>query len=242
MQVTSATTAPGIGPSPSSPPPHRNAWATPLAVGIVLIAALCWLAREAAIEGDYLHLETQWMAQVFAWRSPALDQAMRWIARAHDPAVILFIVGGIGVHAVQRRWSQVRWLVAAVPGGMLANLAVKALVARPRPMLGAMAHAHGYSFPSGHTVAATLMAGWLVLAVFQATRSLAWRTASLAGGTAVVCGVALSRVYLGVHYPTDVLAAVLAGAAWLGICLALQNAIRIPPGPSGRRLGAASGL
>lgn len=201
-----------------------GAWTHPLLWAAVSVLALCWLAQKSVIEGATTTLDTQWMAHVLAWRSPALDQAMLWIKRTHDPVVVAFILGGIGLHAWQRRWQQVRWLVAAVPGGMLANLVLKALVHRARPGVDALVHAHGYSFPSGHTAAAALMAGWLVHAVFQGTRHAAWRCASVAAGLALVGSVAFSRVYLGVHHPTDVLGAVLAGAAWLFLCLALQRA------------------
>lgn len=213
-----------LSPTSRSATGTPGAWTHPLLWAAVAALALCWLAQNVATEGATTALDAQWMALVAAWHSPSLDQAMLWTKRAHDPVVVAFIVGGIGLHACQRRWQQVRWLVAAVPGGMLANLVLKALVHRARPGVNALVHAHGYSFPSGHTLAAALMAGWLVHAMFQGTHHAAWRCASVAAGLALVCSVAFSRVYLGVHHPTDVLAAVLAGAAWLFLCLALQRA------------------
>lgn len=226
MQGTSTTVTSAPALRVSTPPEGRpTAWAHPLLWAILSILAFCWLAQEAAIEGEYIAMEAQWMARIFSWRSPMLDQAVMWLKRLHDPMVVAFIVGGIGLHAWQRRWQQVRWLVAVVPGGMLANLALKAFFHRARPEFDAMVHAHGYSFPSGHAIAATLMAAWLAYTVFQGTRNAAWRGAGVVAGVAVVCSVAFSRVYLGVHYPMDVLAAVLAGAAWFFICLALRQAL-----------------
>lgn len=212
--------------APSTPPTGPLAiWAHPLWWAILSLVAFCWLAQEAAIEGEYIAMEAQWMARVFSWRSPALDEVVMWLKRAHDPVVVAYIVGGIGLHACQRRWQQVRWLVAVVPGGMLANLALKAFFHRARPEFDAMVHAHGYSFPSGHAIAATLMAAWLAYTVFQQTRNAAWRAASVAAGVVGVCSIAFSRVYLGVHYPMDVIAAVLAGAAWFFVCMALRQAL-----------------
>lgn len=232
MQGTSASATPAPTHRASAPPESRPpAWANPLPWAILSVLAFCWLAQEAAIEGEYIAMEAQWMARVFSWRSPVLDGAVMWLKRMHDPAVVAFIVGGIGLHAWQRRWQQVRWLVAVVPGGMLANLALKAFFHRARPEFDAMVHAHGYSFPSGHAMAATLMAAWLAYTVFQGTRHAAWRAASVVAGVALVCSVAFSRVYLGVHYPMDVLAAVLAGAAWFFICLALRQALGGGAGP-----------
>lgn len=218
-----------LAPRPAGSSTSRwGVWAHPALWAVLTVLAFCWLAQEAAIEDEYMAMEAQWMAQVFSWRGPFLDQAMMWIKRAHDPVVVAFILGGIGLHAWQRRWQQVRWMVLVVPGGMLANLALKAFFRRARPEFDAMIHSHGYSFPSGHAIAATLMAAWLMYAVFQSTRSTVWRSASVVVGLAVACTIAFSRVYLGVHYPMDVLAAALAGAAWFFTCLALRQMLDAP--------------
>lgn len=221
MQGTHVSIPPLTRPADRRP----TAWTHPGWWALLSALLLCWLAREAAIEGDTIALEMRWMADLLAWRSPAWDQAMMAIKRAHDPLVVAFILGGVGLHAAQRQWQQLRWLVAVVPGGMLANLALKASIQRARPGLDAMIHAHGYSFPSGHAIAAALMAAWLAYAVFQMTRSTAWRSAGVVAGLAMVCGIGFSRVYLGVHYPTDVLAGVLAGAAWFFFCMALRRGL-----------------
>ncbi|WP_395406963.1 phosphatase PAP2 family protein [Pseudoduganella sp. UC29_106] len=72
-----------------------------------------------------------------------------------------------------------------------------------------------YSFPSGHTVAATLFYG--LLACYLVMRGRRWLP--VAGATLMVLLVACSRMYLGVHYLSDVLAAVAEGVAWLAICV-----------------------
>ena len=105
------------------------------------------------------------MTQVFSWRNTALTIAMQWVARVHDPVVIGVFAGLVGLHIHQKRWHQLQWLLITVPDGMVVNLALKGLFQRPRPELHSMVYAHGYSFPSGHTVAATLMVGWLVCAL-----------------------------------------------------------------------------
>lgn len=224
MRIQGVNVAPRI-PQTSKPGASRiPRWTIPLLWAIAAVAVFCWLGQEAAIEGEYIATELGWMAQVFSWRNPALTIAMQWVARVHDPVVIGLFAGLVGLHIHHKRWHELQWLVITVPGGMLVNLALKGLFQRPRPELHSMVYAHGYSFPSGHTVAATLVVGWLICALLRQTQSLSWRAAGVTAGVAVVIAVAFSRVYLGVHYPTDVLAAVLSGAAWVGICHTLQIA------------------
>lgn len=206
--------------SPEGPAFKRAAL---LLAAIVSVLAFCWLAQEAAIEGDYIAIEAQWMAIVFSWRNPAMDHLMLWYTKMHDYFMVAFIMGFIGLHAYQRRWQDVKWFVAVVPGGMLANIGLKGIFQRSRPEFDAMVHAHGYSFPSGHSVAASLVAGWLIYATFLWTRNVAWRFASVTAGVSIAVGVAFSRVYLGVHYPMDVAAGVLAGSVWILICLSLYS-------------------
>jgi undecaprenyl-diphosphatase len=99
---------------------------------------------------------------------------------------------------------------------MSVSTLIKLIVARPRPpAFLALVDAAGYSFPSGHSTAAA--AGWLSLALAFAARAPGrGRTVVLVGTAMVIAGlVGLSRVYLGVHQPTDVLGGWCLGALWV---------------------------
>jgi undecaprenyl-diphosphatase len=103
---------------------------------------------------------------------------------------------------------------------MLLDALLKVAFHRARPTLAILAAVlHTYSFPSGHVMAATLLYG--VTAAYLSTRLPTWRWGVLAVLVACcwVAVVAFSRVYLGVHYLSDVLAAAAAGITWLALCL-----------------------
>jgi acid phosphatase family membrane protein YuiD len=111
------------------------------------------------------------------------------------------------------------FLALTLAGASLISTVIKLQVARPRPDTGALVRALGYGFPSGHSTAAA--AGWLSAALVLGwlTRSVALRVCLGAGAAVVITLVGVSRVYLGVHQPTDVLGGWALGALWLAAVL-----------------------
>lgn len=123
-------------------------------------------------------------------------------------ACVLGLVAG-------RPWWTVRFLAASGLGGLVVR-GLKAAFSRERP-LEAVVEAAGWSFPSGHAFGAMVFYGLLVALVWVSTERRGVRAAAVAAGVLVVGAVGLSRVALGVHYPSDVAAGWAAGAAWLAL-------------------------
>ena len=181
-----------------------------------LLAALTWRVQAAAVT---MAADVYGADLVAALRSEPLTALMRTLHALQGKLVAAAILLWAAVLVRRRRWRSLLLLVTMVPLGMLANSGLKLLVERPRPELDAAVGSHGFSYPSGHAVAITLFCGYLVIQAFRHTSNGWWRIAALAGALAVVGLVAFSRVYLGVHHASDVVAAVLLGVAWLGLCL-----------------------
>jgi len=139
--------------------------------------------------------------------------------------VILFFVA---LYFVWKRWwPSLVMLIIAVPGGMLLNEWVKILVHRQRPFVaGPFVDWSGYSFASGHTIGATLLYGQLLLFVLPALKARHWRLLSVLGAISLVALVGFSRVALGAHFLTDVLAAILFGILWLALCVVFVRPMR----------------
>jgi len=147
------------------------------------------------------------------WRTWWMDLASVLGSGAIEVPVAL----GLTVSLFLRGWPvRARWyLVAVLSGWALYGLA-KLAVQRPRPqVVPYLVHSAGwYSYPSGHSMLTPLVFGLGVLVAIQAAHSPLAR-GSLVGLAALLSGaVALSRVYLGVHYPSDVLGGLLLGTAW----------------------------
>ena len=168
--------------------------------------------------------------QVAAWLHAAAGapfiEAMRWVSVLQGTAGMLAmtaVAAALLWRAGQRR--AVPLLLASVPGGMLLNVAVKHAVQRPRPDWGyALQMPASFSFPSGHVAGATLFYGLAVVWFWPRLRT-GWTRAALSIATvSMVLLVAVSRIVLGVHYPSDCLGAVVEGLLWLAICAPAAHA------------------
>lgn len=139
--------------------------------------------------------------------------------------VILFAL--VLFFAWKRWWLSLVTLVVAVPGGMLLNEWLKLVVHRNRPFVdGPFVDWSGYSFASGHTIGATLLYGQLLLFILPALKTRHWRLLCILGAISLVLLVGFSRIALGAHFLTDVLAAIFFGIIWLTLCLVAGKPIR----------------
>jgi membrane-associated phospholipid phosphatase len=126
------------------------------------------------------------------------------------------------------------WL-AAIGGGKVIEWVLKHSIRRARPQYAAAyLRGHSYSFPSGHSMGSTIcyvMLAFIVIALAKPARLA--RVAIWIVSVAIVLLVGFSRLYLGVHYPSDVVGGFAAGAAWLAVCLTtLDVARRRPASPA----------
>jgi membrane-associated phospholipid phosphatase len=119
-----------------------------------------------------------------------------------------------------RDWYWCAAVACTTFGGMLLNIGLKYVFRRGRPSFtNPLVHIATYSFPSGHTAGATVFYSVLAAYLMSRTASVAARCAIAALAAAMVLLVGLSRIYLGAHYLSDVVGAILEGLAWLAACL-----------------------
>ena len=129
--------------------------------------------------------------------------------------------------AWKRWWPSLVTLIVAVPGGMLLNEWIKVLVHRQRPFLdGPFVDWSGYSFASGHTIGATLLYGQLLLFVLPSLKGRTLRLLCIFSAASLVLLVGFTRIALGAHFLTDVLAAIFFGIIWLMLCTVLGKSVQ----------------
>ena len=103
-------------------------------------------------------------------------------------------------------------------GGAVINTTLKAVFDRPRPELWDRGYAGHASFPSGHAMSAVVIYGTIAYLITRMGPSRALRRLTIGVAVLVILLIGVTRLYLGVHYPSDIIAAYLASSAWITFC------------------------
>jgi membrane-associated phospholipid phosphatase len=156
---------------------------------------------------------------------------MKAVSAVGSGRVYTVLFTGVVLWLLWRRLPRLAMFVAVTPlGSGLLNGTVKTLVDRARPVLPEpVAHAPGFSFPSGHAQSAMVSYCVLLLVFLPVLRGV-WRRVAVAVSLVMVLLIGFSRVALGVHYVSDVLAGYALGAAWVAAMVASFNIMRLERG------------
>ena len=182
-----------------------------LALGVFIARFLLW---------DWLlPFEESCLLTLKEWSNPTLDRymmALTWMAQGQITIPILITIAGILVYRKESVPALI--LAIALSGSWLLNGIFKSFFRRKRPDLWASSkRPMDYSYPSGHSMSAISLYGLLAVILTQSLSIPLGITAPLAAF--LTLGVGFSRVYFGVHWPTDVLSGWIAGGIWLASCL-----------------------
>lgn len=220
---------------------QRHGRGTPAAISLHLLAALLVGAVAAAIitglvaaatsvdlvrAWDYAALEALAGRRTPAWNNVAL--AVTALGNTLTLAVLVIWVAILLMGWGQRAAAVI--LALTFVGGRLLTEALKAVIGRPRPeVVDWLAHVTSLALPSAHAMSSTIVYAGLAYLSARAWSARAPRIGIWALAALTILAVSASRVYLGVHYPSDVLAGILAGAVWTAAALSA-----LPPSDSHR--------
>jgi membrane-associated phospholipid phosphatase len=186
-----------------------------IVVALLVFGVLAWQVLVAGPVTVFDQQVTLWLA---SHRRPWLTETMLLVSELHETTKVLVATMVLAaVMAWRRAWTWIAAL-AVVPTGMVLNVGLKQLFVRARPVLDEpLVQLSTFSFPSGHGVASTVFYGAIGALVLAQHRGRIGRRVAIAACMAMVAVVCFSRVYLGAHYLSDVLAAVAVGLTWLTI-------------------------
>ena len=168
------------------------------------------------------------MAYLGEHRSPAVERFMLEVTYLGTAVTVMTIVAitGLFLFLTRHRYSALLLAVATV-GGIILNNILKLSFDRPRPRIFTWGQeAMSSSFPSGHAMSAAIVYFTVAYLAARLEPHRALRALTMFIALTIVALICVSRMYLGVHYPSDVLAGVLIGLAWAGFCMATLEAIQ----------------
>lgn len=203
-----------------------------LTIGIAVLVLTAWLfgiiAGQVADEGPLTLFDLELARDLHARATPGVTSLMLAFTHWNSVAGVLVMTAILGYALLRQRMDF--WLlalVATVPGGMAVNLLMKLTFARARPQFEhPLVTLETFSFPSGHASGATLFYGFIACLLVHHMATTGKRLLIIVASALMVAAVCFSRVYLGAHYLTDVLAGVAEGLAWLAICITTVSSLR----------------
>jgi undecaprenyl-diphosphatase len=191
--------------------------------------AFLWLAAEVS-QDRTTAFDAAIRGTVHSWASPRLTSLLRGITLFGSEWFLVPFGGLLCYLFVQqgRRGDAVRLAIASL-GAEGLNQILKRFYHRLRPeAFFDYVRPENYSFPSGHAVVSACFYGMLAILLTAHVRGVAGRWAIRAAAGAVMLIIGLTRVYLGVHYPSDVVAGYLLGVVWLGAITAADRRAASP--------------
>lgn len=178
------------------------------------------------LNNDFFGFDKKVSGFIYSFRSPDLTPIMNFFSiLGWDWMVLLaFLIVGILIWKKYKHEALV-FLIAFL-GGVFMNYFLKFFIARPRPFGQAITPESFYSFPSGHAMNSFVFYGMLAFFIFRFTRNKKISTFVAFLCMLLIILICISRIYLGVHYPTDVLAGLVAGFWWLVTVILAEKTIR----------------
>lgn len=160
-------------------------------------------------------------------RTETLTEIMKFITFLGGKTILtLLLIGSLVWLIVKRKnyWGAIFYIIAVAGGGLL-NLGLKHWFGRLRPENSLIVE-QGFSYPSGHSMGSLIYYGFLGYLVIRSQRGRSLKLLLGIGFITLILLIGFSRIYLGVHYPSDVLAGFSAGTVWLLLCIGGRESIR----------------
>lgn len=196
-----------------------------LAIALVLFGVI---AVSVATGNDLTQLDGQINSWLHLHKTTQLTHLFRLLSKLHSNlsvAVVTLTISAYFWFRHLRYWFLI--FISAVFGGMLLNVVLKNLFVRPRPHFDdSIRVLTTFSFPSGHTMLAAVFYGALCAFVVSRLRGWMLRAVGVLLAVFMIALVGFGRMYLGVHYLSDVLGAMAEGLAWLALCFLAVGLIR----------------
>jgi undecaprenyl-diphosphatase len=201
-----------------------------LLISLLIVVLCAWIFFKVAdevVDQDVQKIDEKILHALREPTSPNRPIGPRWLqgavrditALGSAPVLVLFVLSVAGALAARRQYHALWLLLGATLGGRLLNVLLKAVFARPRPDVALrLTEVDSMSFPSGHAMDSAIIYLTLAALLTRLVQPAPLKLYLLGLALLITLLIGLSRIYLGVHYPSDVLAGWVAGLAWALLC------------------------
>jgi undecaprenyl-diphosphatase len=196
-----------------------RALAISLASSVVLLILFASLSEEV-FEGEMQTFDTAVRLKVHEFFSPQMTTFMQVMTFLGSMGFLFTLFLAITTFwMITKKYRPVAWLAMAAGGSVILDVSLKLIFRRLRPVAFVGLAPGTYSFPSGHSLSSFCFYGVLAGLICIRIQSAAWRVVIWSTSAFLVLAIGISRIYLGVHYPTDVLAGYIAAGTWVSALL-----------------------
>lgn len=193
-----------------------------LVVAVLSLFLFAWIAERVS-QDRTMHFDLAVRERVHEYASPGLTKVMVDISFIGGNGLVISAVLCFFLFLFLRWRRAAMWLLVSFAGALILDLALKYAFLRPRPVPFFGALPTTPSFPSGHSLFSFCFYGVLAGLLAGRVQSLPLRILIWAGAGLLVAAIGLSRIYLGVHYPSDVIAGYLTAALWVSTMVTLDR-------------------
>lgn len=166
---------------------------------------------------------------VISFRNPALTKYFIFMTNVGDlyGYLIVVAISGIISYFVFKKWRGVVQTVFVLLLASLSNMMLKRFFDRARPSIEHLVSVETLSYPSGHAMSAMAFYGFVIYLFFRFKINHFLKTAIIILLVFVILSIGISRIYLGVHFPSDIAGGYIAGFIWVAFCILIFNLVEV---------------
>lgn len=198
----------------------KSQFSIPFIIGLISLLAFSFIAFIVSAN-KVVQFDHSVISFVQGFENSALTTVMKLLSFIGDTksVIVLTILVIIFLYLVLKHRVELILFVVAIIGSAMLNQLLKYSFQRARPDLHRLIEIDSYSFPSGHAMSAFTVYTIISFLLWRHIHSRAGRTILIIFSALMIVGIGLSRIYLGVHYPSDIIAGYFASGCWLGIVI-----------------------
>jgi undecaprenyl-diphosphatase len=208
--------------------PYAIALVLALLIGVFGINIFVELTEVLSTE-TLANYDTKITSAVLSHRSTSLTKYFTFITHVGDVYgyLVVLILSAIISLVVFKRWKYMVQITLVLFLSALSNVVLKRVINRARPDLEHLVTVETLSYPSGHAMSAMAFYGFLIYLFYRFKMNRYIKIGTILVLAFLILSIGVSRIYLGVHYPSDILGGFIAGAIWVVFCIVLFNLIEV---------------